>query len=73
MWENRIDLNDVELVHRAFQLYAILPLLCVLALFVLESLMLKLQLKILIYLLKKITVIYSGSLCKLVLHFPSLL
>ena len=39
----------------------------------LESLTLKLQLKILIYLLKKIIVIYSGTICNLVLYFPSLL
>lgn len=42
-------------------------------LLVFESLILKLQLKILIYLLKKIIVIYSGTTCNIVLYFPSLL
>ena len=38
-----------------------------------ESLVLKLQLKILIKLREKITVIYSGTICNLVLDFPSFL
>ena len=49
--ENCINLNYVELVHSAFQVYYIL-LLCILILLFFESLILKLQLKILIYLLK---------------------
>ena len=38
-----------------------------------ESLILKLQLKILIYPLRKLIVIYSGTICNLFLYFPSLL
>ena len=46
------NLNDVELVHGAFQVYYILLLFCLFILLTFESLILKLQLKILIYLLK---------------------
>ena len=46
-----MNLNYVELVHSAFQVYWILLLLCIFILFLFESLILKLQLKI--YLLKK--------------------
>ena len=60
----------MELVHSAFQIYYILLHLCIFILLIFESLILKLQLKILIYLLKKINVIYSGSICNLVLYFP---
>ena len=38
-----------------------------------ESLILKLQLKILIYLFLKRIAIYSGTICDFVLYFPSLL
>ena len=70
MWKNCVTLNYVELVHNAFQVYTILLLLCIFILLIFESLMLKL--KILIYLLKKMFVIYGGTICKLVLCFPSL-
>ena len=63
----------LELVPRAFQVYCILLLLCIFILLIFESLILKLQLKILIYLLKKVTVIYSGTTCNVVLYFLSLL
>ena len=42
-------------------------------LLIFESLILKLQLKILIYLLRKIIAIHSETICNLVLYFPSLL
>ena len=60
--ENCINLNYVELVHGAFQVYYILLLFYIFILLIFESLILKLQLKILLYLLKKITVIYSGTI-----------
>ena len=50
-----------------------LLLFCVPILLIFDCLILKLQLKILIYLLKKIIVIYSGTKCNFVLYFPSLL
>ena len=71
--ENCINPNSAELVHGAFQVYYILPLHCIFILLIFKSLILKLQLKILIYLLKKIIVIFSGTKCNLVLYFPSLL
>ena len=46
-----IELNYVELVHGAFQIYHILLLLCIFILVILGSLILKLQLKSLICLL----------------------
>ena len=51
--ENCINLNYAELVHSAFQVYCILPLFSLSILLIFESLILKLQLKILIYPLKK--------------------
>ena len=51
--ENCINLNHVELVRSAFQVYCILLLFCIFPLLIFESLILNLQLKILIYLLKK--------------------
>ena len=42
-------------------------------LLIFESLTLKFQLKILTYLLKKIILIYSGTICNFVLYFPSFL
>ena len=51
--ENCINLNYVELIHSAFQVYYIFILLCIFILLIFESLILKLQPKILIYLLKK--------------------
>ena len=51
--ENCVNLNYVELVHRASQVSYILLLLCIFILYIVESLILKLQLNILIYLLKK--------------------
>ena len=50
--ENYINLNYSELVHCAFQVYYILLLFYLLVLLIFESLIVKLQLKILIYLLK---------------------
>ena len=50
---NCISLNYVELVHSAFQVYCILLLLCTFILLIFESLILKLQLKILIYVFKE--------------------
>ena len=51
--ENCINLNYVELVDSVFQVYYILLLFCLFYLLIFEGLILKLQLKILIYLLKK--------------------
>ena len=51
--ENCINLNIVELVDNAFQVCYILVLFCIFILLIFESLILKLQLKIFIYLLKK--------------------
>ena len=45
-----INLNYTELVHSAFQIYSILPHFYLFILLILESLVLKCQLKILIYL-----------------------
>ena len=59
--ENCINL----IVDSAFQVYDILLLLCMFILFIFESLILKIQLQILIYLLKKIIVIYSVIICNL--------
>ena len=54
LWcENCIHLNYVELIHSALQVYSILLLLCIFILLIVESLILNLQLKIFIYLLKK--------------------
>ena len=50
--ENYINLNYVELVHSAFQTYYILLVLCLFILLIFESLMLKSQLHIFMYLLK---------------------
>ena len=49
--ENCLNLNYIVLVHSAFQVYHILLLLYPIILFILGSLILKIQLKILIYLL----------------------
>ena len=43
--ENCMNLNSVELVHGAFQVYYILLLFCIFILLIFESLMLKFQLK----------------------------
>ena len=51
--ENCINLNYAELVHSAFQVYYILLVLCIFILLIFEDLILKFQLKILNYLLKK--------------------
>ena len=71
--EHSINLNCVELVHSAFQVYYIHLLFCLFTLLIFESLIVKLRLKVLIYLLKKRIVIYSGTICDFVLYFPSLL
>ena len=65
---NYINLNYVELIHCAFQVYFILLLFCLFILSIFESFILKLQLKILIYLLI-IIVIYNGIICNFVLLF----
>ena len=69
---NCINLNSVELVHSAFQAYCIFLLFCLFILLIFESLILKLQLKILISLPKNIIVIYSETIYNFVLYFPSL-
>ena len=51
--ENCINLNYAELVHSAFQTYYILLVFCLFTLLIFESLMLKSQLQIFMYLLKK--------------------
>ena len=61
-------LTYIELVHRAFGVYYIPLLFCIFILLFFESLILKLQLKILIYQLKKIIVIYSGPMSSLVVQ-----
>ena len=71
--ENSINLNYVKLVHSAFQAYCVLLLFCLFILLIFESLILKLQLKILISLPKNIIVIYSETICNFVLYFPSIL
>ena len=69
--ENCLHLNDVELVHSTFQVYYTFSFSVHSINFL--SLILKLQLKkILICLLKKIFVLYSGTICNLALYFPSL-
>ena len=70
--ENCINLNYVKFVQNAFQVYYILLLSCLFILLIFENLILKLQLKILIYLLKNNCNI-SEIICKFVLYFPSLL
>ena len=60
--ENCINLNYLELVHCAFQVYYILLRPYIFILLIFQSWILKLQLKILMYLLKKIIVIYSGTI-----------
>ena len=55
MWllcENCININEVDLVHSAFQVHYTL-LFCLFILLIFESLILRLQLKILLYLVKK--------------------
>ena len=64
--ENYVNINYIDLVPSAFQIYYILLLFCPFILLFFESLILKLQLKILIYQLKKIIVIYSGPMSSLV-------
>ena len=59
-----------RLVRSAFPVFYILLLLCILLIF--ESLILELQLKILIYRLKKVIVIHTGTICNLVLYFTNL-
>ena len=70
--ENYINFNHVELVHSAFQVHFILIPLCIFILLIFESLILKHQLKILVYLLE-IIVMYSGTIYNFILYFPSLL
>ena len=71
--ENCTNLNYVELVHNAFQVYHTLLLFCLFILLIFESLILKLQLKILISLPKNIIVLYSETIYNFVLYFPSIL
>ena len=58
--ENCINLNYVELVHGDFQVCCIFLLFYIFILLIFEHLILKLQLKILIYLLRKLIVIYEN-------------
>ena len=51
--ENCINLNYIELVHSAFQIYYIVLLFCLFTVLIFKSLLLKLQLNIFIYLLLK--------------------
>ena len=67
------NLNYIELAGSAFQVCYILLLFCLFILLIFESLIFKLQFKILIYLFKKITATYSGTIYNFVLYFPSLL
>ena len=67
--ENCINIHYVELVYGVFQVYCILLLFSIFTLLIFESLIL--QLEILIYLLKKTMVIYSGT--HFALYLPSLL
>ena len=54
LWcENCINLNYVELVHSAFQVYYPLLFFCLFIILIFKSLILKLQLKFLTYQLKK--------------------
>ena len=62
----------LHMVPSAFQVYQILLLSCLFILLIFESLILKRQLKILIYLLKKIVVIYRVTVGNFALYFPSL-
>ena len=63
--ENCINFNYVELIHSAFQVYSILLLFCLFILLIFESLILKLQLKIFIYLktLKYIVELHVTFFC----------
>ena len=70
--ENCINLTYVELVYSALQAYYIFLPVCMFILLSFDNLILKLQLKLIIYLLKKI-IIYSRTICNLVLYFPNLL
>ena len=63
------NLNYVQFVHGVFQVYYILLLFCISILLIFKSLILKFQLKILIYVCK----IYSRTIFNFVLYFPSLL
>ena len=59
LFENYINLNYVESFHSAFPVYCIFLLFCLFILLIFESLILKLQLKVLIYVIKKSIVTYS--------------
>ena len=67
-----IIMDTLELVHTAFQVYYSLLLFCLIFPLIFESLILKFQLKILIYLIKNCN-IQCGTICNLVWHFPILL
>ena len=70
LFENCVNLNSVELLHGTFQVYYSLLLFCLFILLIFERF--KLQIKNLIYLLKKIIVIYSGTICNFFPYFPDL-
>ena len=61
LYENCINLNYIELVHGTFQVYCILLLFYIFILLIFEIFILKLQLKILIYLFKNNT--YWNYVC----------
>ena len=76
--ENCINLNYIELVHiilyePIISFYYIILHFCLSILLIFESFILKLQVKVLIYLLKSLIVIYSETTCNFVVYFPSLL
>ena len=71
MWKLYTNLNYVELVHSISQVYSILLLLCIFILLVSKSLILKLQLKPLIYLLKVGGTGILGQLAAWILNFLS--
>ena len=62
-----MNLNYVEVFHSAFQVYYILLLLCLFIILIFEGLILKRQVKILIYLINKTIEMYSQTLRNLVL------
>ena len=67
MCEYCMNLNYVEVVHSAFQVYYILLLLCLFIILIFEGLILKCQVKILSYLINKTIEMYSQTLRNLVL------
>ena len=69
LFENYINLNYVESFHSAFPVYYIFLLFCLFILLIFESLILKLQLKVLIYVIKKSIVTYSWTIIYITLLY----